>query len=213
MMADGFLLQPPAHLIRSSAAPMINRWENNFDALLTWLDADRESAGRKYEEIRHSLILIFQWRGACNAEDLADETITRVINKVPKIVPGYIGDPALYFYAVAKRLAFEVLRKQQNQLELENPEKLPDLVSADPNNREAEHECLEKCLKHLSPDDRELILLYYQQEKAKIEYRRDLARRYNLAPNALRVKVHRIRKVLHTCIFKCLDEGSPGEMK
>jgi RNA polymerase sigma factor (sigma-70 family) len=185
---------------------MTKTWEDNFDALLAWLDPDRDSAGRKYEEIRRSLILIFQWRGVCDAEDLADETITRVINKVPEIVPGYTGSPALYFYAVAKRLAFEVSRRYQTRVELENPEKLPEPTSEDErNNRESEYECLEKCLKRLSTDDRELILLYYQQEQPKIDHRRELARTYNLVPNALRVKVHRIRAVLHTCINKCLD--------
>lgn len=186
---------------------MTKTWEDNFDALLTWLDPDRDSAGRKYEEIRHSLILIFQWRGVCDAEDLADETITRVINKVPEIAPEYTGAPALYFYAVAKRLAFEVSRRQQTKIELENPEKLPEPASEDAgNNREAAYECLEKCLKRLSPADSELILLYYQQEQPKIDYRKELARKYNLVPNALRVKVHRIRAVLHTCINKCLEK-------
>lgn len=187
---------------------MTKTWEDNFDALLTWLDPDRDSAGQKYEEIRHSLILIFQWRGVCDAEDLADETITRVINKVPEIVPGYTGAPALYFYAVAKRLAFEASRRQQTKVELENPEQLPEPASEDErNNREAAYECLERCLKRLSPADRELILLYYQQEQPKIDYRKELARKYNLVPNALRVKVHRIRAILHACINKCMEKA------
>lgn len=191
---------------------MTKRWEDNFDALLTWLDPDRESAGRKYEEIRHSLIVIFEWRGYCDAEDLADETITRVINKVPEIVEGYTGDPALYFYAVAKRLAFEVVRRSHNKGEIENLEKVPEpAVKDEPRNREAEFNCLDKCLNELSPADRELILLYYQQDQPKIDYRRELARRYDLAPNALRVKVHRIRTTLHACMNKCLGRRSDSE--
>lgn len=192
---------------------MTKKWEDNFDALLTWLDPDRESAARKYEEIRHSLVLIFEWRGCCDAQDLADETITRVINKVPKIVPEYTGDPALYFYAVAKRLAFEVSRRNQARAEVENLETLPDTqINDEGNNREAEYECLDKCLSKLPPADRELILLYYQQDQAKINYRRELARRYDLAPNALRVKVHRIRATLNACVNKCLGKRSKAEM-
>src|SRR5690349_311246 len=103
---------------------MTKKWEDNFDALLTWLHPDREEAGRKYEEIRHSLVLIFEWRGFYDAEDLADETITRVLSKVPELAKEYEGDPALYFYAVAKRLAFEVLRQQQAKVEIEDPEQL-----------------------------------------------------------------------------------------
>src|SRR5215217_5023724 len=99
---------------------MSKKWEDNFDALLTWLDPDREKAARKYEDIRHSLISIFEWRGCCDAEELAAETITRVLNKVPTLVDGYVGDPALYFYGVAKRLAYEVSRQNQVKVEIEN---------------------------------------------------------------------------------------------
>ena len=191
---------------------MSKRWEDNFDALLNWLDPDRETAGRKYEEIRHALILIFEWRGFCEAEDLADETITRVIKKVPEIVEGYTGDPALYFYAVAKRLSFEVVRRQRARAEIENLEKLPEPASNDePRHREAQYECLDTCLSKLSAADRELILLYYQQEQPKIDYRRELSQKYGLAPNALRVKVHRIRATLHACIDKCLGERAEAE--
>lgn len=191
---------------------MTKRWEDNFDALLTWLDPDRESAGLKYEEIRHSLILIFEWRGFNDAEDLADETITRVMNKVPEIANGYAGDPAHYFYAVAKRLCFEVVRRQQAKGEIENLEKLPrPAVTDELRDRETKHECLDKCLSELAPADRELILLYYQQDQPKIDYRRELARRYDLAPNALRVKVHRIRATLQRCLNKCLKQRSEAE--
>ena len=187
---------------------MTKKWEDNFDALLTWLDPDHEKAGQKYEEIRHSLVLIFEWRGAYDAEDLADETITRVLSKVPEIVDDYKGDPALYFYAVAKRLAYEVFRRQQARVEIEDPEKLrAPKVDEERDDRETEYECLDKCLANLPPADRELILLYYQQDQPKISHRRDLARRYRLAPNALRVRVHRIRATLHTCMKKCLGKA------
>ena len=187
---------------------MSKKWEDNFDALLTWLDPDREKAARKYEDIRHSLIAIFEWRGCYDAEELAAETMTRVLNKVPALVDGYVGDPALYFYGVAKRLAYEVSRQNQVKVEIENLETLrdPQLNADEGNNREPEFECLDKCLAQLPPADRELILLYYQQDQPKIDYRRELARRYGVAPNALRVRVHRIRAVLHACIKKCLQD-------
>ena len=182
--------------------------EDNFDAFLTWLDPDREKAGQKYEEIRHSLIAIFEWRGAYDPQDLADETINRVSSKFPEIVTEYKGDPALYFYGVAKRLAFEVSRRQQARVELENPEQLPAAdVSDQPDEQEAIHECLDKCLAQLSTADKELILLYYQHGQPNISHRQDLARRYRLVPNALRQKVHRIRKTLHTCLNKCLGKA------
>lgn len=186
---------------------MTTEWDDNFEPLLTWLDPDREKAGRKYEEIRHSLIMIFELRGCFDAEDLADETITRVLGKVPELAKNYEGNPALYFYGVARRLTYEVSRRQQTRVEIEDPEKLraPD-VNDPPEERDAEYECLDQCLAELPPAERELILLYYQQDQPTIAYRRELARRLGLEPNALRVKVHRIRATVNACINKCLTK-------
>ena len=184
---------------------MTKRWEDNFDALLTWLDPDRERAGTKYEDIRHSLINIFSWQGSCNAEDLADETITRVIVKVRELAPIYIGDPALYFYGVAKKMQWEVMRREQAVAETTSFDNIKDTRDTQEiNNFEEEYECMDHCLRELLPADRELILLYYQQERPKIDSRRELARKLGLAPNNLRVKVHRIRVGLQACIENCI---------
>jgi hypothetical protein len=86
---------------------MSRRWtltKESFDSLLAWLDPDREQSARKYESIRRTLIKIFTWRNVSDAEDLADETINRVAQRVNEVKPYYSGDPALYFYGVAKNL-------------------------------------------------------------------------------------------------------------
>ena len=56
--------------------------QEDFDALLAWLDPEREQAGLKYEQIRGSLIKIFTGRGCTDPEELADETINRVTAKI-----------------------------------------------------------------------------------------------------------------------------------
>lgn len=57
-----------------------------FDAFLAWLDADRDSAGEKYEKIRRALIKDFVLRECIDPEALADEAIDRVIRDLPEIV-------------------------------------------------------------------------------------------------------------------------------
>lgn len=184
---------------------MTKRWEDNFDSLLAWLDPDRERAGEKYEDIRESLVKIFSWRGAFDAEDLADETITRVINKLPEIAPAYTGDPALYFYGVAKNLLWELNRREQLRVpfpasdQIEQPSQ-----QTEPDPFEAEFDCLKKCLRRLPKEERKLVLEYYQQEQPKIPYRKELARRRGESPNSLRVRVYRIRSTLQSCIKNCL---------
>ena len=185
---------------------MAKRWEENFDALLNWLDPDRDRAGTKYEEIRESLINIFSWRGFKDAEDLTDETISRVTAKIAEVATTYKGDPAVYFYAVAKKLFFEAYRRDQRVGEL------PVNPSAEstnpPEDDKPELDCLDECLSHLPAADRELILLYYQQDQPKIRQRKELAKRLQISPNTVRVRTHRIRLVLYGCIEKCL-EGTP----
>lgn len=181
---------------------MAKRWEENFDALLNWLDPDRDRAGAKHEEIRESLINIFSWRGFKDAEELADETINRVAIKVPALVEEYQGDPAIYFYAVAKNLCFEAYRREQRLKSLpENPAAEPPKQIEDD---KPEFECLDRCLEKLPSTDRELILLYYQQDEPKIRHRKQLATNLRCTPNTIRLRAYRIRITLFSCMEKCL---------
>src|SRR5258708_7517977 len=84
-----------------------------FDALLAWLDLDRERAGKKYETIRAGLIRIFVAKGFNDAEDLADEAITRVVRRLPEIKDSYVGEPARYFHGVARNITLEASRRRE----------------------------------------------------------------------------------------------------
>jgi RNA polymerase sigma factor (sigma-70 family) len=187
--------------------------QEDFNKLLAWLHHDREQAGQKYEEIHESLIKIFSWRGYYDAEDLADEVVNRVAAKTRELADNYVGDPALYFYGVAKKILRERERREQHQ-QLDPTMKAPD-TETEPDEAETaarRDECLQKCLRELNADDRMLILAYYQKSKqAKIDYRKALARQFGMGTNALRVKVFRIRAHLKTCIKNCLQTSPPGE--
>src|SRR6185295_117012 len=84
-----------------------------FEELLDWLDPDRAPAGRKYEKIRAGLIRIFISNGISDAGFYADETIDRVMNRLPEIRATYVGEPARYFYGVARKIIFEARRKKE----------------------------------------------------------------------------------------------------
>ncbi len=171
--------------------------ENSFDYMLTWLNQDREAAGRRYEEIRRRLIKIFARYECSEAEDLADETLRRVELNVYKVVPDWVNDPALYFYAVARNVRREYGRRQG----LPSPPPPPDTEQA-----EREDDCLERCMKRLlTGDERELVLQYHQgQGRTKIEGRKELARHHGLGLNALRIRIHRLLTRLRPCIVDCL---------
>lgn len=176
--------------------------QEGFDALLSWLDDNRERAGEKYEKIRRRLIRIFYGRGCFEAEELADETINRVTTKLPQIIENYVGEPVLYFYGVANHIHREWLRKQNKTKNQQLFESEAADVAAD---SEPEYECLETCLGALPADQQRLIIEYYRNEKtAKIEHRRKLAEELKISVNALQVKTYRIRAVLQECVRNCV---------
>ncbi len=126
-----------------------------FDRLLAWLDADRGRAADKYEVIRRGLIVLFDGRGCTDSENLADKTINTVARRVEEIQPSFLGEPAPYFYGVAKRLLHEYYRDRKT-VPLETSFAAPEAEGFEV--REQRFECLESCLEQLSPTDHETIL-------------------------------------------------------
>ena len=187
--------------------------EESFNLFLSWLSKDRDAAGRKYEDIRRRLIVILECRGCLEAEDVADEAITRFIRRLPELIHTYSGDPFPYILVIARNVQHEREKKQALPL----PENL-DEVPAEPvetdEDDERIHYCLDQCLSKLEPKSRTLLMDYYQNEKQeKIDFRKTLARQMGIAKNALRLRVHRLRSNLHTCLSNCLGADFPLEMK
>ena len=191
---------------------MTKQWvltKEAFDDLLAWLGSDRERAGGKYEDIRQTLVKIFTWRGCATAEDLADETINRVARKLPELSKIYTGDPALYFYGVARNLILEYQRDAVSH-QAPRPPHQPGAPGDEAQAAKTEREmsCLERCLKELSEDSREFVLSYYRKQKqAKVYFRRELAEQRGISTNNLRVRMHRIRATLHACILRCMEKA------
>lgn len=180
----------------------------DFERFLTWLDPDREKAGEKYAAIQPKLTRYFLCRGCgVEAEQLADETITRVVRKVPEIADNYVGEPLPYFLGVARNVFSEYLKKL-TLIRSSQPPPAPD--SGD--EKELLDRCLERCLRHLTDENRDLILRYYTGEKhEKIVHRKKLAGELGIAPNALRIRAHRIRTDLRDCVEECVAEENNDE--
>lgn len=176
--------------------------QSDFELLLSWLDGNPENAARKYEKIRQRLIQIFCGRGCYEAEELADITFDRVTARLPSIIETYNGKPALYFYGVANNIYHEWVRKQTTQQQLEFQDEIKLKKTAESN---AALECLDQCLEELSPDQRNLIIGYYKENKStKIKNRKQLADRLGISSATLQIRTYRIRLQLHKCISDCL---------
>jgi DNA-directed RNA polymerase specialized sigma24 family protein len=176
---------------------------NEFNELLSWLDPNPEEAARKYETIRAGLVKILLYSTGAEAEVLADEVIDRVASKVRGMRDSYTGDPARYFYGVAKHVAHEHKRKAQKLTPL--IDELHTIPAAEPPDELAE-QCLERCMQKLSPDDQALIRCYYEADTAE---RKRLAQSLGITILNSRVKVFRKMLRLKDCVNRCIEMGIP----
>ncbi len=178
--------------------------QDAFDGLLSSFDADRERAGEQYERLRRKLSKFFEWRGADDPVEQADETLSRVARKLAE--GAEIQDLNQYCLGVARLLLKEEFKHREQQQRAfrqlpQNSHPAPTMDDTD----EIRRRCFETCLQNLDAENRELLLAYYQDEKrAKIERRKELAAALGIPLNALRIRAHRIRARLETAVRECV---------
>jgi len=180
-----------------------DRWSLNapaFDRLLRSLDADPTRAAVRYEEMRRKLAKFFEWRGCPPAEEHADEVLDRVARRLDEGIE--ILNVGAYCYGIARLLLREVATRAERQRGA-----LAELAAsgrpaaAD----DAEMRCLEHCLGQLDAVSRAQIVEYYERERRdRQKHRREMAERLGIAPNALRIRLHRVRRTLEECLLGCL---------
>ena len=171
-----------------------------FDALLEWLDPDREKAAQRYEAIRAGLIRIFVAKGVSDAEECTDDTIDRVMKRLPEIQADYVGDPARYFHGVARNIVWEVGRRKEVATDV-----MPQNVSPEPAKSDTS-ECLTRCLQQLPPEKQEFILDYHlYQGHEKVVHHREMASELAITEGALRTRAHHLRVNLEKCVLRCID--------
>ena len=178
--------------------------QDAFDRLLIALGGDRDSGSEKYLEIRSNLTRFFEWRGCSFPEDHADETFNRLARKIDE--GEQILNPAGYAMGVARLLLLEIMKSRQREQTALNEIGTASDVYVAADDGEDRLECLRNCLQTLSPDNRELILQYYQGEKGeKIQNRKKLLEQLGVPVNTLRMRALRLRERLQSCVEECLS--------
>ena len=187
-----------------------------LEALLHFLDPDRDRAALRYETLRRRLVRFFQWKGCLEAEELADEVFDRVGRRLGRGDDLGSGDHARFLQGVARRVFLEENRARAKKPALlesgHHPTVPPEEQDSGP-----QADALLACLETLKPQEQELILGYYDLERvvrpedgipileesaagAKGRRRQALAVRYGLTVNSLRIRAHRIRGRLEECV-------------
>lgn len=181
--------------------------QEDLNRLLLWLGEDQGVGGRKYEEVRGKLILLFRMRGCAAPEDLADETIDRTARALLKPGFSFEGSPIAYFRGVARNVYLEALRRERRfvQESYEEGAEPASRTGQDGSHQENRFSCLERCMERLPAERRTLLLDYYRGDKrAKISQRQQLAAAEGAGMNALRLQVFRLRKIVRNCVENCV---------
>jgi DNA-directed RNA polymerase specialized sigma24 family protein len=201
--------------VKTQLKPGWSPTQSAFRDLLNWLDEGVESSGEKYLEMHRRLVSYFSRKNCLSPDDLADETLSRVLRRLEE--DGAIaGMPAArYCYITARFVFLEYLRRgehRQISLDVLPGSRYSASSLTTPSEPDDEFktqakrlDCLEHCLLKLNPNHRELISEYYHGERqAKIERRRELAGRLGLTMNALTIRACRIRDKLEACVRTAL---------
>jgi hypothetical protein len=182
------------------------RWTldgRGLEALLALLAGDREQAGLQYERLRRRLIRFFAAQGDAEAAEMADETLDRLARRVAAGAP--ILDVRRFAHGIARLVARERYRSDRRHHRLLRTYLACDRARRHERELEGTLECLRRCAARLSAEDRELLLGYYDDTAFDLEQaRKALAGRLGLSPNALRLRVHRLRRILEASMRHCL---------
>lgn len=196
-----------------------NLTEEAFALLLAQLDSDRERAAEKYEQIRVKLMKFFKWRGCLQFEEYTDKTIDRVALKLSEGAELQQTNPSAFFYGVAVNLLKEHWRKTATREASLTDQTQTWSSSDDPEHIRAQAEteqeqemrlaCLRGCLAELPSESVSLIKQYYSEgDVLNKEQRKQIARRLNLSPTALRSRAFRVRGELERCVENCLKTST-----
>jgi DNA-directed RNA polymerase specialized sigma24 family protein len=196
--------------VLTNTPPSQSKWAptpQSFEKLLAAFDSDREEAGEIYENVRVKLLRYFERYGITDTDRYVDITLDRVMRRLDE--GEVVANIMAFIYAVASYVRMEAWNEQKQLRDAEveikkdfDQRQQEDVVAESPRQL-----CLDRCLNDLPVETRILIIDYYSAERsAKIKLRRQMAKSLGVEMNALRIRAHRIRLGLETCVQKCVSQ-------
>ncbi len=188
---------------------------DGYTAILSLFAEDKD---KQFNLLRLKLVRFFEIQGATTeAEDFADETISRVAEKLSTGVKIEVSEPFYYFRGVALNILREHWRKEKTTVSLEDIEN-NTFITTETNPAEIEKQressdlkerqldCLEKTLQFLPSENRELFLEYHRENNISREvWRAEIAAKMKIDVTALRNRVTRLRKKIEQLVLECLE--------
>jgi DNA-directed RNA polymerase specialized sigma24 family protein len=161
-----------------------------FDQLFLLLEPEAQFVDVGFRRCRHKLVKFFAWKHCADPDDLADETISRLLKNIGAGLQISSQNPYSYVYAIAGNVFKEHARSRGKVVSMVTLEEVPEPTVPD-----AIDESYVYCLGQLEPAQRELLREYYLENNRP----EDVAEKHELSLNALRLQIHRIKLSLRRC--------------
>jgi RNA polymerase sigma factor (sigma-70 family) len=150
-------------------------------------------SAERYEALRWRLVRLFTWERCGEPEVLADEALDRLARRVAEGEP--IERLENYLFGIARMLLREesarAMRERTKRAEFAREQVRLALPASD-----ELAERLRRCLESLEPEQRRIVLAYYDGRP-----REQLAAELGLQLNALRNRALRLREKLERCVM------------
>lgn len=174
-------------------------------------DGDRQRVIEQFRSLQGKLTLFFEVRHCIDPEELADETIERVIRKLCE--GAKVSDLMSYSYGVAKNIFYEYLRREKAKHKYSDEQRYRSEAETEDDAHEAAQQerrlqCLEECTKRLKEEARWMLFEYYRYKgQRKLEHRRKMAEKLNITREALTLRIFHLKRKLRKCIDDCLENS------
>jgi RNA polymerase sigma factor (sigma-70 family) len=189
---------------------------DGYTAILSLFAEDKD---KQFNLLRLKLVRFFEIQGvSTEAEDFADEAISRVAEKLSEGVKIENSEPFFYFRGVAVNILREHRRSGKKTVSLEDTVN-KDFISNDTNPDEIEKrreslnlkerklDCLQKTLQIIPLENRELFSQYHRESNTSREVMRaEIAKKMKIDVTALRNRVTRLRKKIEQLVLECLEK-------
>jgi DNA-directed RNA polymerase specialized sigma24 family protein len=171
---------------------------------------DAQSAGERFEVLRRKLVFYFEARHCDDPEELAHETLGRLMQKHGENVE--VIDLMRYSYGIAKNVLHEYLRQKKAEQKYVRDQGRPSPAGIEGEGavayKERRLKCLEECAARLNEQESALLADYFKgRGRSKQEHRRRMAEQLNITRETLTLRVFYLKRKLRKCIEKCLEES------
>lgn len=191
-----------------------NKWTLTADALdllIRAVQKDGQNPTDEYVRIRSSLVRYFEKNAtAVDANLLADETLDRVAKQLAEGKALDLKGSRAYFFAVARLVLLEHIRRSRRFVSIDNPENPTDIALTTTSmvedmyiriKREIGFDAVLECKNKLSIEEKKILAVYDGGKgREKIDRRNALASKLGKTKSTLIVAVSRIRTKIKNCV-------------